>query len=293
MTRYYSATAVDNTLAASITSGSTSMVLSTSPIGYPPNYPFTLAIDYNTATEELVQVTAVSGTTVTISRANAGLGSNTVGTAAAHGVGAVVRHVITAQDLTDAQNHYATALTAGAHGVTGALATFLGSPSSANFASYLTDETGSGPAVFATGPTISGPTISSPVITGTITASGSTGAAGTFLSSTGTGIAWAAAASTDLTFNAQTGTTYTLVSGDKNKVVTLSNASAVTLTIPSAVFTTGQQVNIQQLGAGQVTVQGDGTSTFTGTGTKLRGQYSAATIVCTGTNTFTLIGDIA
>ena len=288
MTRYYSATAVDNTLAASITSGSTSMVLSTSPIGYPPNYPFTLAIDYNTATEELVQVTAVSGTTVTISRANAGLGSNTVGTAAAHGVGAVVRHVITAQDLTDAQNHYATALTAGAHGVTGALATFLGSPSSANFASYLTDETGSGPAVFATGPTIS-----NPVITGTITASGSTGAAGTFLSSTGTGVAWAAAASTDLTFNAQTGTTYTLVSGDKNKVVTLSNASAVTLTIPSAVFTTGQQINIQQLGAGQVTVQGDGTSTFTGTGTKLRAQYSAATIVCTGTNTFTLIGDIA
>ena len=288
MTRYYSANAVDNTLAASITSGSGSMVLSTSPIGYPPNYPFTLAIDYNTATEELVQVTAISGTTVTISRANAGLGSNTVGTAAAHGVGAVVRHVITAQDLTDAQNHYATALTAGAHGVTGALATFLGSPSSANFASYLTDETGSGPAVFATGPTIS-----NPVITGTITASGSTGAAGTFLSSTGTGIAWAAAASTDLTFNAQTGTTYTPVSGDKNKVVTLSNASAVTLTIPSAVFTTGQQVNIQQLGAGQVTVQGDGTSTIVSNpGVKSRAQYSIATAICIATNTFLLTGDI-
>ena len=288
MTRYYSATAVDNTLAASITSGSTSMVLSTSPIGYPPNYPFTLAIDYNTATEELVQVTAVSGTTVTISRANAGLGSNTVGTAAAHGVGAVVRHVITAQDLTDAQNHYATALTAGAHGVTGALATFLGSPSSANFASYLTDETGSGPAVFATGPTIS-----NPVITGTIAASGSTGSAGQLLSSTATGIAWVTAATTNLVINAQTGTTYTLVSGDLNKLVTLRNSGAITLTIPSAVFTTGQQVNIQQLGTGQVTVQGDGTSTFTGTGTKLRAQYSAATIVCTGTNTFTLIGDIA
>ena len=293
MTRYYSANAVDNTLAASITSGSGSMVLSTSPIGYPPNYPFTLAIDYNTATEELVQVTAISGTTVTISRANAGLGPNTVGTAAAHGVGAVVRHVITAQDLTDAQNHYATALTAGAHGVTGALATFLGSPSSANFASYLTDETGSGPAVFATGPTISGPTISSPVITGTIAASGSTGSAGQLLSSTATGIAWVTPATTSLVINAQTGTTYTLVSGDLNKLVTLSNSGAITLTIPSAVFTTGQQINIQQLGAGQVTVQGDGTSTFTGTGTKLRAQYSAATIVCTGTNTFTLIGDLA
>lgn len=288
MTRYYSATAVDNTLAASITSGSTSMVLSTSPIGYPPNYPFTLAIDYNTATEELVQVTAVSGTTVTISRANAGLGSNTVGTAAAHGVGAVVRHVITAQDLTDAQNHYATALTAGAHGVTGALATFLGSPSSANFASYLTDETGSGPAVFATGPTIS-----NPVITGTITASGSTGAAGTFLSSTGTGIAWAAAAQSDLTLNAQTGTTYSVVSSDKNKLITLNNSNSITVTIPAATFTTGQQINFLQLGTGQVTFQGDGTSTIVSNpGVKSRAQYSIATAICIATNTFLLTGDI-
>ena len=289
MTRYYSATADDNTLAASITSGSGSMVLSTSPIGYPPNYPFTLAIDYNTATEELVQVTAVSGTTVTISRANAGLGSNTVGTAAAHGVGAVVRHVITAQDLTDAQNHYATALTAGAHGVTGALATFLGSPSSANFASYLTDETGSGPAVFATGPTIS-----SPIITGTIAASGSTGSAGQFLSSTGTGIAWAAAATPNFAINAQTGTTYTLVASDANKLVTATNSgSTITVTIPAAVFSVGQSVNITQLGAAQVIFQGDGTSTVYSTpGLKLRAQYSVASVACIATNTFLLVGDL-
>jgi hypothetical protein len=109
------------------------------------------------------------------------------------------------------------------------------------------------------------------------------------------GLKWAAAPTTslDLVINAQTGTTYTLVSGDVNKLVTLNNAAAITVTIPNGVFTTGQQINLQQLGAGQVTVQGDGTTTFTGTGTKLRAQYSAATLVCTGTNTFTLIGDIA
>lgn len=109
------------------------------------------------------------------------------------------------------------------------------------------------------------------------------------------GIKWAAAPTTslNLTFNAQTGTTYTLVSGDVNKLVTLNNASAVTVTIPNGVFTTGQQINFQQLGAGQVTFASDGTTTFTGVGTKLRAQYSAATLVCTGTNTFTLIGDIA
>ena len=109
------------------------------------------------------------------------------------------------------------------------------------------------------------------------------------------GIKWAAAPTTslNLTFNAQTGTTYTLVAGDVNKLVTLNNASAVTVTIPNGVFTTGQQINFQQLGAGIVTFASDGTTTFTGVGTKLRAQYSASTLICTGTNTFTLIGDIA
>ena len=282
MTRYYSAVAVDNTLGSAITSGSTTATLNTSPIGYPSSFPFVLAIDYNAATEELVLVTAVSGTTISITRGFNG------STPQSHAVGAVIRHVITAQDLTDTQTHYNTALTDGAHGVTGSLATFLGAPTSANLAAVVTDETGSGSLVFATGPTIN-----SPVITGTIAASGSTGSSGQYLSSTATGIAWVTPATTNLVLNPQTGTTYTLVSSDLNKLVTLSNSSAITLTIPSATFTTGQAINIQQIGAGQVTVQGDGTSTFTGTGTKLRTQYSAATIVCTGTNTFTLIGDIA
>jgi hypothetical protein len=96
-----------------------------------------------------------------------------------------------------------------------------------------------------------------------------------------------------LTINAQTGTTYSLVAGDVNKLVTLSNASGITLTIPNGVFTTGQEINIQQIGTGQVTVANDGTTSFTGTGTKLRAQYSAATIICTGTNTFTVVGDLS
>ena len=97
----------------------------------------------------------------------------------------------------------------------------------------------------------------------------------------------------NLTLNAQTGTTYTIQSSDVNKLVTLSNASGITLTIPNGIFSTGQQVHIQQIGAGQVTIANDGTSSFTGTGTKLRAQYSAATIICTGTNTFTVVGDLA
>ena len=292
--RYYSAVAQDTTITSGISSSSTTVAVG-SVTGF-PSTPFVLALDYNNSLEELVTVTNVAGLTLTISRANAGLGTGTVGTAVAHGAGATVRHVITAQDLTETQTHIAA--TGAVHGITASAATFLANPTSANLLAAVSDETGTGSLVFGTSPTIasptiSGPTISNPTITGTIAASGSTGSSGQYLSSTATGIAWVTPATTNLTFNAQTGTTYTLVSGDLNKVVTLSNSGAITLTIPSAVFTTGQQINIQQLGAGQVTVQGDGTSTFTGTGTKLRAQYSAATIVCTGTNTFTLIGDLA
>jgi len=246
MTRYYSATAVDNTVASNITSGATSITLSASPVGYPSSgNPFVLALDYNTASEELVVVTSYSGTVLTVTRAFNGT------TAQAHNAGAAVRHVIVAQDLTDTQTHYSLALSAGAHGVTGPLATFLGTPTSANLAATVTDETGTGSLVFGTAPKIA------------------------------------------LGVNAQTGTTYTLVAGDAANFVTCSNAGGITVTIPSAVFTQGQQISVQQTGAGQVTFANDGTSTFTGTGTKLRTQYSAATIICTASNTFTIVGDLA
>lgn len=101
-------------------------------------------------------------------------------------------------------------------------------------------------------------------------------------------------------FNAQTGTTYTLVSGDATKHVTLSNASAITLTLPPSVFSAGQWINVQAIGAGQVTIsQGSGvtitSNAATATAPKLRVAYSAATILCvTGgaTPTFTVMGDI-
>jgi hypothetical protein len=116
-----------------------------------------------------------------------------------------------------------------------------------------------------------------------------------------TGSAWSAVStptSLNLTFNAQTGTTYTLASGDVNYMVTASNASAITVTVPPSIFTTGQQVHLQQIAAGQVTfAQGSGV-TITSTGAtasapKTRTQYSACTIICTGTNTFTIVGDIS
>lgn len=106
-------------------------------------------------------------------------------------------------------------------------------------------------------------------------------------------------AANTLTFNAQTGVTYTLAIGDAAGVlVTASNASAITVTVPPSVFSTGQQINLQQIGVGQVTfAQGAGV-TITSTGAtasapKITSRYGAATIICTGSNTFTIIGGIS
>jgi hypothetical protein len=121
-----------------------------------------------------------------------------------------------------------------------------------------------------------------------------TGNAGKYLKTDGSTVSWAAAVATlDLTLNAQTGTTYSVASTDLNKLVTLSNAGAITVTIPNGVFTVGQQISFLQLGAGQVTFQGDGTSTVVSNpGVKTRAQYSIATAICIATNTFLLTGDI-
>ena len=105
--RYYSAIAQDTTINGSITNSQTSVVVS-AVVGYPSSYPYILALDYNAASEELVKVTNASGTTLTIERGFNGT------TPVTHTTGAVVRHVITAQDLTDAQTHYDT--TGSAHG---------------------------------------------------------------------------------------------------------------------------------------------------------------------------------
>jgi hypothetical protein len=101
-----------------------------------------------------------------------------------------------------------------------------------------------------------------------------------------------------LEFDAETGTTYTLLAANVNQLVTLNNASAITLTVPPSVFSAGDVINIAQIGAGQVTLsQGAGVTInstgATATAPKLRARYSAASIICTASNTFLVVGDIA
>ena len=107
----------------------------------------------------------------------------------------------------------------------------------------------------------------------------------------------------NLALNAQTGTTYTFVLTDNGKLVTASNASAQTYSVPtnaSVAYPIGTQINIIQIGAGQVTIQAttSGTTTVASTGAtatapKLRAQYSSATLVKASTDLWYVMGDIA
>jgi hypothetical protein len=107
----------------------------------------------------------------------------------------------------------------------------------------------------------------------------------------------------NLALNAQTGTTYTFALTDNGKLVTASNASAQTYSIPTnatTAFPTGTQINIIQIGAGQVTIQAatSGTTTVSSTGAtatapKLRTQYSSATLIKASTDLWYVVGDIS
>jgi hypothetical protein len=96
--------------------------------------------------------------------------------------------------------------------------------------------------------------------------------------------------------NGQTGTAYTLVAGDAGDIVEVNNSSAITVTVPtnaSVPYPVGTQITILQTGAGQITVAGPSGGTLNATpGTKLRAQWSSATLIKRATDTWVLIGDL-
>jgi hypothetical protein len=311
MTRQYSSISVETTLASTISSSATTMTVAagtgsallggvTLAAGNVDQ--FTVALDPDTTNEEIVFITASSSDTFTITRARAGTSG------VQHSAGATVKHVLTSDDLNAFKASISPVTNVGFAGSTSgtttvqatavagtttltlpaATDTLVGkattdtltnktinlasntlTATSAQIATAVSDETGSGSLVFGTSPTLTTPTIND--------------------------------ARQNLTLNAQTGTTYTLVLTDNGRLVTLSNASPITVTVPtnaSVAYATGAIINVQQIGAGQVTIQGAGGVTVTSTGAtstapKLRAQYSAASIIKTGTDSWTVIGDLS
>lgn len=280
MTRLYSSISVETTLSAGITSSQTSISVASGTaaallggvsLAAGNVDQFTVAIDPDTTSEEIVFITANSGDNFTVVRARSGTSG------IVHNSGAIVRHVLTSNDLdyfnTAIQPSIVTAkgdiIAASASNTPVRLPVGTDgqvlSADSAQVKGLKWVNAATGDVTLTGTQTLTNKTLTSPVIT---------------------------TPKTTIGFNAQTGTSYTLTAADRDKLVTLSNASANTVTIPNGVFSAGDSINIQQIGVGQTTIANDGTTTFTGTGTKLRLRYSAATIICTGTNTFTVVGDL-
>ena len=91
--------------------------------------------------------------------------------------------------------------------------------------------------------------------------------------------------------NDQTGTTYTLTSADNGKIITLNNASAITVIVPS--LSVGFNCMIVQKGSGQVTLSASGVTISNRYNfTKTAGQYSILTLVCIASGVYISSGDM-
>ena len=280
MTRQYSSISVETTLAGSINTTATTMTVATGTatalmggisLAAGNVDIFTVALDADTVNEEIVFVTQVSGDTLTISRGQAGTGTAGV-SGLSHTAGASVKHVLTSSDLIFFRNNASPVASFGFSGSTSGTTTVQATAIAGTNTLTLPAVNNDTLVGKATTDTLTNKTLTSPIIT---------------------------TPTQRLTLNAQTGTTYTLVAADASyKLVTCSNAAAITVTVPPSVFTAGDVINLQQIGAGQVTfAQGAGV-TITSTGAtssapKLRLQESACSIICTASNTFTVIGDLS
>jgi len=273
-TRLYSSISVETTLASTINSSVTSMTVATGTattllggVTIVANSQFTVAIDPDTQNEEIVFITAgPSGDTFTITRARAGSAG------VAHSTGATVKHVLTSDDLNAFAAGISPVASLGFSGSTSGTTTLQATAVAGTNTLTLPATSNDTLVGKATTDTLTNKTLTSPTITTPFIR---------------------------ITLNAQTGTTYTPVAADaQNKLITCSNAAAIAVTIPPSLFAIGDVLNVQQIGAGQVTfAQGAGV-TITSTGATssapaLRAQHSACSVICTASNVFTVIGDIS
>lgn len=99
------------------------------------------------------------------------------------------------------------------------------------------------------------------------------------------------------TLTTSTATAYTFGTADQGTTVLFTSASAVTATVSTATaLTAGQRIEVLRDGAGTVTIAAGSGVTFAGRGTAgtayTMPQYDAATIYCTGSNTYRIIGNL-
>jgi hypothetical protein len=139
---------------------------------------------------------------------------------------------------------------------------------------------------------------------GTVTtaAQGAITSVGTLTSVDVTGAVTAGSLVAPLAINPQSVTTYTLVLADAGKMITSSNGSAQTITVPptgtgvgEVDFAVGTQIIVQNIGSANATLaQGSGVTINSKDSNKeIDGQYAAATLIQTATSAWSLIGALA
>ena len=162
--RYYSSVARRTTLTGDINSTATTMTVAAA-TGYPSTTPYTLIIDQDTVNEEIVEVTARSGTSLTITRGVDGT------TGIAHTAGAAIEHGVSARDFGDSRSHEDAS--ENVHG-TGSGSAVVGTTSSQTLTNKtLTNPTINGATLSGTlsgGATLSGQTITSATLGGDLAA---------------------------------------------------------------------------------------------------------------------------
>jgi len=95
----------------------------------------------------------------------------------------------------------------------------------------------------------------------------------------------------------ESGTTYTLVLSDDNKLLNFSNSSNILVTIPLSVavnWRNGANIHLLQGGSGQLIVEGEtGVSILTPTVAKSRSLYSLVSLIYLGSDSWLVTGDLA
>jgi len=266
--RQYRSTIESKTLSTGINSSVESMTVNNGDT-LPNAFPYTLVIDPNLSSEEIVTVTSSSGggAVLAITRGQDGTSPQ------AHDASAVIKHMITARDLQDAQNH----IEASSGGYT-----IVNDGQGNTTRSLHGIALGEGAVVGTLKPqTLTNKTLTSPIING-----------GSALTVNSTEL-------NQLKLNVQSTAktaNYTVTNGDQGALIQLNGTFTVSIPVDATFnFDIGTQINLLNIGTGVITVAAAtlGTPTVDGTpGLKLRSQWSSATLIKRAVNTWVVVGDL-